>query len=118
KAAVDIAHRQGVKVTAHTGSAPATLEALEAGVDSFEHGYFLTEEVFRKMKKQGAWYVPTIVVSQKGALEFFAKIGSPQWYLDRAKSVGEDHWKSLQTAIKVGVNIAMGSDQFPHEPNE
>lgn len=118
RAAVNVASRHGVKVTAHSGSPLATMEALDAGVSCFEHGYFLTEEVFRRMKKEGAWYVPTIVVSQAGAMEFFRKIGSPQWYLDRARSVGESHWKALQTAIKVGVNIAMGSDQFPFEPNE
>jgi len=118
RAAVDVAERAGIKVTAHSGSPQATLEALEAGVICFEHGYFLTEDVFRKMKRADAWYVPTIVVSQAGAMEFFRKIGSPQWYLDRAASVGESHWQALQTAIKVGVNIAMGSDQFPFEPNE
>lgn len=118
RAAVDVAHRHGVKVTAHSGSPSATLEALEAGVDCFEHGYHLTEDVFRAMKREGAWYVPTIVVSQAGAMEFFEKIGSPPWYLARAKSVGEAHWKALETAIEVGVNIAMGSDQHPYEPNE
>lgn len=118
RAAVDVAHRAGFKVTAHSGSPAATLEALDAGVDCFEHGYYLNQEVFRKMKRAGAWYVPTIVVSQAGAMEFFAKIGSPQWYLDRAASVGKVHWNALQTAIEEGVNIAMGSDQFPFEPNE
>ncbi|WP_339863366.1 amidohydrolase family protein [Paremcibacter congregatus] len=118
RAAVDIAHRHGVKVTAHSSSAVATEEALRAGVDSFEHGYFFDREIFTKMKKANAWYIPTIVVSQKGALEFFKKIGSPDWYLKRAESVGKDHWKALQTAIKMNVNIAMGSDQFPFEPNE
>jgi imidazolonepropionase-like amidohydrolase len=118
RAATDVAHRQGVKVSAHSASPQATLEALEAGVDSFEHGYFLTEDVFRKMKAQGAWYVPTIVVSQAGAMEFFRKIGSPPSYLERVQSVGKSHWAALQSAVRVGVNIAMGSDQFPYEPNE
>lgn len=118
KAATDTAHRQGVKVAAHTGSAQATLDALEAGVDSFEHGYFLTEEVFRRIREKNAWYVPTIVVSQAGARQFFTKIGSPASYLARVESVGKAHWASLQTAIRVGANIAMGSDQFPYEPNE
>jgi imidazolonepropionase-like amidohydrolase len=118
KAVTDTAHRQGVKVAAHTGSSQATLDALEAGVDSFEHGYFLNEDVFRKMKEKGSWYVPTIVVSQAGAQEFFRKIGSTPFYLARVQAVGKSHWQSLQTAIKVGVNIAMGSDQFPYEPNE
>jgi imidazolonepropionase-like amidohydrolase len=118
RTAVDIAHRQGAKVTAHTGSPVATLEALEAGVDCFEHGYFLDERVFREIKKRGRWYVPTIVVSQAGALEFFRKIGSPPWYLERAKSVGRAHWQALRTAIALDVNIAMGTDEFPFEPNE
>ena len=118
KAATDIAHRQGVKVAAHTGSISATLDALEAGVDSFEHGYFLNEDVFRKMKEKGAWYVPTIVVSQAGAMEFFRKIGSTPFYLARVQLVGKSHWAALQAAIRTGVDIAMGSDQFPYEPNE
>jgi imidazolonepropionase-like amidohydrolase len=118
RAATDVAHRQGVKVSAHTASPQATLEALEAGVDSFEHGYFLTEDVFRRMKAQDAWYVPTIVVSQAGAMEFFRKIGSPPSYLERVQQVGSSHWAALQAAIRVGVDIAMGSDQFPYEPNE
>jgi imidazolonepropionase-like amidohydrolase len=118
RAATDIAHRQDVKVAAHTGSIQATLDALEAGVDSFEHGYFLNEDVFRKMKEKGGWYVPTIVVSQAGAMEFFRKIGSTPFYLARVQMVGKSHWSALQAAIKSGVNIAMGSDQFPFEPNE
>jgi imidazolonepropionase-like amidohydrolase len=118
RAATDVAHRQGVKVAAHAASPQATLEALEAGVDSFEHGYFLTEDVFRRMRASGAWYVPTIVVSQAGAMEFFRKIGSPPSYLARVEQVGEAHWAALQAAIRSGVDIAMGSDQFPYEPNE
>jgi imidazolonepropionase-like amidohydrolase len=118
RAATDIAHRQGVKVAAHTGSISATLDALEAGVDSFEHGYFLNDDVFRKMKDKDAWYVPTIVVSQAGAMEFFRKIGSTPFYLTRVQMVGKSHWAALQSAIRIGANIAMGSDQFPYEPNE
>jgi imidazolonepropionase-like amidohydrolase len=118
RAATDIAHRQGVKVAAHTGSISATLDALEAGVDSFEHGYFLNDDVFRKMKDKDAWYVPTIVVSQAGAMEFFRKIGSTPFYLARVQMVGKSHWAALQSAIRIGANIAMGSDQFPYEPNE
>ena len=118
RTAIEVAHRNGLKVTGHTGSPAASNVALDAGIDGFEHGYFFTPEILKKMKAQGTWYVPTIVVSQKGALEFYRKIGSPQWYLDRQASVGKVHWQTLQAAIKAGVNIALGSDQFPFEPNE
>lgn len=118
EAVIDTAHRHGVKVTAHSGSPDATNEAVDLGLDCVEHGYFLTPEVLRKMKQKGTWLVPTIVVSQPTVMPFFQKIGSPQWYLDRVAAVGKQHWASLQTAIKEGVRIALGTDQFPHEPND
>lgn len=115
---IEVAHRNGVKVTAHNGSSEAALRALKFGIDCFEHGYHLNDEVLTKMKAQGVWLVPTMVVSQPGAYEFYRKIGSPPWYLDRVASTGKDHWAMLQKAIRMGVNIALGTDQFPFEPND
>ena len=117
-AVTDTAHRHGLKVTAHSGSPGATLEAIEAGLDCVEHGYFLTDEVLRRMVDKGVWLVPTIVVAQPTVMEFFRKIGSPEWYLARVASVGESHFKTLQNAIKHKVKIALGTDQFPFEPND
>lgn len=118
EAVIDTAHRHNVKVTAHSGSPIATTEAVDLGLDCVEHGYFLTEDVLRKMKDKGTWLVPTIVVSQPTVMEFFRKIGSPDWYLARVESVGKSHWTMLQNAIKIGVNVALGTDQFPSEPND
>ncbi len=118
KTAIEVAHRNGVKVTGHTGSPIASDAAIDAGIDCFEHGYFLTPQVFAKMKAKGVWYVPTIVVSQSGARAFYAKIGSPDWYLARVDSVGKAHFKALRDAISAGVDIALGTDQYPWEPNE
>lgn len=117
-AVIDAAHRFGAKVTAHSGSPAATRIAVEAGIDGIEHGYFLDRPTLRLMKRQGTWLVPTIVVSQPATQPFFEKIGSPQWYLDRRDSVGKEHWKALQIAIDEGVNIALGTDQLPGEPND
>jgi imidazolonepropionase-like amidohydrolase len=115
---IDVAHRNGVKVTAHNGSSEAALQALKFGIDCFEHGYHLNDEVLTKMKAQGVWLVPTMVVSQPGAYEFYRKIGSPPWYLERVASTGKDHWAMLQKAIRMGINVALGTDQFPFEPND
>lgn len=117
-AVVDAAHRYGAKVAAHSGSSVATTVAVDAGVDSIEHGYTLDKKVLQKMKRAGTWLVPTIVVSQPATAPFFERIGSPQWYLDRRDSVGKEHWEALRTAIDVGVNIALGTDQLPQEPND
>ncbi|GAB5413652.1 MAG: amidohydrolase family protein [Congregibacter sp.] len=117
-AVVDAAHRFGAKVAAHSGSSAATSVAVDAGIDSIEHGYTLDRKVLRKMKKAGTWLVPTIVVSQPATAPFFERIGSPQWYLDRRDSVGKQHWEALRTAIEEGVNIGLGTDQLPQEPND
>ena len=118
EAVTDIAHRLGVKVTAHSGSPIATRQAVEAGVDGIEHGYFLTPEVFELMREHGTWLVPTIVVSQPATMPFFERIGSPQWYLDRVQMVGVRHFQGLRDAIASGVRIALGTDQLPQEPND
>ncbi len=117
-AVVDAAHRFGAKVAAHSGSSTATTVAVDAGVDSIEHGYTLDRTVLRKMAKAGTWLVPTIVVSQPATAPFFERIGSPAWYLKRRESVGKVHWEALRTAIEEGVNIALGTDQLPQEPND
>jgi len=118
RTAIEVAHRNGVKVTGHNGSPLSAETAIDAGIDGFEHGYFLTPPVLGKMKQKGIWLVPTIVVSQAGAKEFYRKIGSPDWYLARVDSVGKAHWQMLQNAIRIGTPIALGSDQYPWEPNE
>jgi imidazolonepropionase-like amidohydrolase len=118
KTAIEVAHRNGVKVTGHNGSPLAADAAIDAGIDCFEHGYFLTPQVLTKMKQKGVWLVPTIVVSQAGARDFYRKIGSPDWYLARVDHVGKGHWEMLRNAIRIGTPIALGSDQYPWEPNE
>ena len=117
-AVIDAAHRFGVKVTAHSGSPTATSIAIDAGLDCVEHGYFLDRPTLRKMKEHGTWLVPTIVVSQPATEPFFKAIGSPPWYLERRNSAGRAHWKALQMAIEEEVDIALGTDQLPHEPND
>lgn len=115
---IEVAHRNGMKVTAHNGSAEAAKQALKYGINGFEHGYHLDDAALKEMKAKGVWLVPTIVVSQPGAYEFYRRIGSPEWYLQRVASTGKDHWAMLQKAIRTGVNIALGTDQFPFEQND
>ena len=115
---IDAAHRFGAKVTAHSGSPVATDIAIDAGLDCVEHGYFLDRPTLKKMKEHGTWLVPTIVVSQPATAPFFERIGSPPWYLERRNSAGKSHWRALEMAIEEGVNIALGTDQMPAEPND
>ena len=96
------------------GAGGRYLQAIEAGVDCIEHGYFLTPDVAEKMVEHGTWLVPTIVVSR--CREFYDKIGAPEWMVERALTAGERHFAALQAAIAAGVRIAMGTDMLPAEP--
>jgi imidazolonepropionase-like amidohydrolase len=116
RAVTMVAHGWGKKVAAHAGPAGVISDAIDAGVDCIEHGYFLTREVAEKMVEHGTWLVPTIVVSR--AREFYDKIGAPEWMVERALTAGERHFAALQTAIAAGVQIAMGTDMLPAEPFE
>lgn len=117
-AIIDASHRFGVKVAAHSGSTAATSAAVDAGIDSIEHGYVLDRPLLKRMAKQGTWLVPTIMVTHPGGSEYFKRIGSPDWYMKRRESVGKQHWETLKTAIQEGVKIALGTDQMPFEPND
>lgn len=117
RTAIEVAHRNGVQVTGHNGSPIAAEVAIDADINGFEHGYYLTAPVLTKMKQKNIWLVPTIVVTQPGAREFYKKIGSPDWYLERVDTAGKTHFKTLQEAIRIGTPIALGSDQYPWEPN-
>jgi imidazolonepropionase-like amidohydrolase len=115
-AVMEVAHGRGRKVTAHAGPADVIREGIECGLDGVEHGYFLTEEVVRLMAERGTWLVPTINVSR--CVEFFARIGAPDWMVKKALDAGKFHWAGLQMAIRSGVNIAFGTDMLPAEPYE
>jgi imidazolonepropionase-like amidohydrolase len=117
-AVVEVASRQGVKVTAHSGSSDATREAVMLGVKGIEHGYFLDREVLKLMHDRQVWFVPTMIVSQPATFEFFERIGAPDWYMARVREVGVDHWNAMKMAVEEKVNVALGSDQFPFEPND
>ncbi|MFM2411662.1 MAG: hypothetical protein RL481_2490 [Pseudomonadota bacterium] len=117
KTVIEVAHRNGVKVTAHNGSPAAADDAIALGIDCFEHGYYLGRKQLQAMKDKGIWLCPTIGVSQASVMEFFKRQGMPEWYMERVRSVSKAHWAMLQEAIRLGVNIAMGTDQNPAEPN-
>ncbi|MFN8222002.1 MAG: amidohydrolase family protein [Gaiellales bacterium] len=114
RAVTRAAHARGKKVAAHAGP-PRVIElAVECGVDTIEHGYFLDAQAIETMNAHGAWLVPTVNVSR--ATEFYERIGAPAWMVARALEAGKQHWAALEQAIAGGVAIALGTDMMPQEP--
>jgi imidazolonepropionase-like amidohydrolase len=62
RVAVATAHNLGLKVAAHIYPAPAIEAAVQAGIDSVEHGSFATPQTFALMKLHGTYLVPTLTV--------------------------------------------------------
>jgi len=60
-ALVDESHRLRKKVAVHCHGDQAALEAIEAGVDSIEHGSFMKPETLTMMKKRGTFLTPTLM---------------------------------------------------------
>jgi imidazolonepropionase-like amidohydrolase len=89
KVIVEEAHRANRRVAAHaTDGDAAALIAAEAGVDSIEHAYTISEKVLNLMAEKKIFLVPT---DTPGVARYQARI---------------------QRAVKAGVRIAIGSDVY------
>src|SRR5213594_3487884 len=63
-ALVDESHRLRKKVAVHCHGDQAAREAIEAGVDSIEHGSFMKPETVTMMKKKGTFLTPTLMATE------------------------------------------------------
>jgi imidazolonepropionase-like amidohydrolase len=62
--AVTVAHRVHKKVMAHAHALAGIRAAVEAGVDSIEHGSVLDDETAALMSKKGTWLIPTFYIQE------------------------------------------------------
>ncbi len=115
-AIVEEAHTWGRKVAAHSHGDLAAKLAVEAGVDSIEHGSFLTARTLQLMKQKGAWLVPTRM-TQVWVVE--KADGYPPQIGAKARAAGTAHDAMMKEALRVGVPIALGTDAgvYPHGRN-
>jgi len=113
---VEQAHMDHVKVAAHAENIRSILAALEAGVDSIEHGSELTDDAVKLMKSHKAVLVPTVYVVDNG-LAVGEKEHFPEYVLQKERALARTHFPSFQLALRSGVTIAAGSDQS-YEPGK
>ena len=114
KTAVEEAHTAGRPVSAHATTAAGMKRATLAGVDSIEHGYGGTPEVFRLMAQHGTAYLPTLTAEEAYGEYFdgFKRGGPLSPGMKRAL-------QSFKDAMESGVTIGLGSDVgvFTHGTN-
>src|SRR5881296_1076945 len=115
-ALVDESHRLRRKVAVHCHGDQAAREAIEAGVDSIEHGSFVKPETLAMMKKKGTYLTPTLMASEwiMGKLANY-----PVALQEKAKAAFNARSEMFRNAVKMGVKISFGTDAavYPHGEN-
>jgi imidazolonepropionase-like amidohydrolase len=108
RAAVEEAHKRGRRVMVHAMAAESVKMAVEAGVDSIEHGNLLDEEAANMMAKHGTSFVPTMSGIRR-VYERERDGGAPEIaeMLDRVIS---PHSGAVASCIEKGVLIGTGTD--------
>ena len=110
KAVVETAKDYGFRVAAHAHGKEGMKRAILGGVTSIEHGTYMDDEIFKLMKQNGTWYVPTIsagkFVAEKAKIDGFY----PDVVRPKAARVGALIQGTFSNAYKAGVSIAFGTD--------
>jgi imidazolonepropionase-like amidohydrolase len=115
QAIVADAHRLGRKVAAHAHGAQAIKFAVEAGVDSIEHGSYINDEDIALMKEHGTYLVPTAYL-----VDWYRENGHlPALYAQKMADVSVAMKANHKRAIAAGVKVALGTDAavYPHGLN-
>lgn len=111
------AHGHGLNVMAHASGDEAVRLAVEAGVDSIEHGYFASRETLAQMAARGIPWVPTVIPVAGQLKEGLCAQYSPaekevirQTYRHQLQQIG----LARQAGVMLGVGTDAGATGVPH----
>ena len=116
QAIVAEAHAHHRPVAAHAIGDDATRIAAQAGVNSIEHGYTIADDAIALMAKKGIFLVPT----DYPADFYMALTRGPVTDAGRQSTAAlvARSRSRLQRAVKAGVRIAFGSDEYYDVPGK
>jgi len=108
-AAIDEAHRHGLRVAAHAIGTQGIKNALRAGIDSIEHGTLLDDEAIALFKERNVYLVPTLS-APTCIMANIERGEQPPYVVEKARALNEIMLRNLRHAYESGVRIAGGSD--------
>ena len=111
RAVVETAHMAGKKVAVHAQGGQGVIDALTAGIDSLEHGIWLTDQAIDLLLENDIAYVPTLSAFYLIAEGIsVAGVKPPQWAIEKTLEAVEAHQISFAKAVDAGVRIVAGTD--------
>ena len=113
KAAVDEAHHAGRAVAVHVFGGEAAQNVIDGGVDSVEHGFFLTDQQLQQMKQKGIFLVGTDTPRAQLDVE-----GTSGGIFPPPEELAPKIIDRLRRAYRIGVKMAFGTDTVIEIPNK
>jgi len=109
RAAIEEAHKVGAKTFTHAQGMTGIKNALRAGIDSIEHGFFMDDWCFDWMKEHNVFFVPTLAAPYW--IKYYGtEAGIPDYMVRKVENTIEAHMDTFRKAHKAGVKIALGTD--------
>ena len=109
-ALVDFAHLRHTKVACHAEGLEGIKVVVDAGADSVEHGTHAAEDVLSVMAERGTYLVPTCMVMSSYLEDAQLRASAPLYLIERFAATKPIHNKTINTAYRLDVPIAMGTD--------
>jgi imidazolonepropionase-like amidohydrolase len=109
RAIVDESHGMGLQVAAHAHTRAGIRQALQAGVDTIEHGTCLDDELIDMMLAKGTRLCPTLAIGEYMSAHGEAR-GVPAEAMEKARFMASGRLDAVQAANRAGVPIFMGTD--------
>ena len=103
KEMVHIAHEEGMNVMSHTNGDYGVQAAVEAGVDSLEHGNYMNEDSLAMLAQSHTVWVPTLVTVRN-------LMGDGRYEDEVLWSIIESAKENVRKAFQLGIKVAPGSD--------
>lgn len=119
RAVVATAKDYNMTVAVHAHGTEGIKRAILAGVDSIEHGTFMTDETIALMKEKGTYWVPTNLAGEWVAEKSKEKGYFPEIVRPKAAAIGPEMKATFRKGYAAGVKIAFGTDTgvSPHGEN-
>lgn len=108
RAAVEEAHKAGIKVSCHAQGLEGAMNAINAGVDCMEHGFILDDTAVQMMVERGMWLVPTLMAST--SILIHKDLCTEPEFLRKAELNSANMFDSFKRAYDAGVKCALGTD--------